>query len=42
MAPEDIHVYSIDEVFMDVTEYLGTYEDDSPGTGDENDPGCVK
>ena len=25
VAPEDIHVYSIDEVFMDVTEYLGTY-----------------
>ncbi|MEE8716979.1 MAG: DNA repair protein [Coriobacteriales bacterium] len=24
-APEDIHVYSIDEVFMDVTPYLGTY-----------------
>lgn len=25
VAPEDIHVYSIDEVFMDVTNYLGTY-----------------
>lgn len=25
IAPEDIHVYSIDEVFMDVTHYLGTY-----------------
>lgn len=25
IAPEDIHVYSIDEVFMDVTEYLHTY-----------------
>lgn len=25
VAPEDIHVYSIDEVFMDVTDYLGTY-----------------
>lgn len=24
-APEDIHVYSIDEVFMDVTSYLNTY-----------------
>lgn len=23
--PEDIHVYSIDEVFMDVTHYLKTY-----------------
>lgn len=26
IAPEDIHVYSIDEVFMDVTEYLATYK----------------
>ena len=25
VAPEDIHVYSIDEVFIDVTEYLHTY-----------------
>lgn len=25
IAPEDIHVYSIDEVFMDVTSYLRTY-----------------
>ena len=25
IAPEDIHVYSIDEVFMDVTGYLETY-----------------
>ena len=25
VAPEDIHVYSIDEVFMDVTAYLKTY-----------------
>jgi len=25
VAPEDIHVYSIDEVFMDVTDYLKTY-----------------
>lgn len=25
IAPEDIHVYSIDEVFMDVTGYLNTY-----------------
>lgn len=24
-APEDIHVYSIDESFLDVTHYLGTY-----------------
>ena len=26
IAPEDIHVYSIDEVFIDVTDYLGTYK----------------
>ena len=25
IAPEDIHVYSVDEVFMDVTAYLHTY-----------------
>ena len=25
VAPEDIHIYSIDEVFMDVTNYLHTY-----------------
>ena len=26
IAPEDIHVYSIDEVFMDVTGYLASYK----------------
>lgn len=26
IAPEDIHVYSIDEVFMDATDYLGIYK----------------
>lgn len=26
VAPEDMHVYSIDEVFMDVTNYLDTYK----------------
>ena len=26
IAPEDIHVYSIDEVFIDVTSYLRTYQ----------------
>lgn len=26
IAPEDIHVYSIDEVFVDVTNYLNTYK----------------
>lgn len=25
VAPEDIHVYSIDEVFIDISSYLGTY-----------------
>lgn len=26
IAPEDIHVYSVDEVFIDATAYLGTYK----------------
>ena len=26
VAPEDVHVYSIDEVFVDVTDYLNTYK----------------
>ena len=26
IAPEDIHIYSCDEVFMDVTAYLNTYK----------------
>lgn len=26
IAPEDIHVYSIDEVFIDASSYLGTYQ----------------
>jgi len=26
VAPEDIHVYSVDEVFIDITEYLNTYK----------------
>ena len=30
IAPEDIHVYSIDEVFMDVTDYLQTYRLSAP------------
>ena len=29
IAPEDIHVYSIDEVMMDVTNYLQTYRQQS-------------
>ncbi len=30
IAPEDIHVYSIDEVFMDVTPYLDYYHTTAP------------
>ena len=26
IAPEDMHIYSVDEVFVDVTDYLSTYE----------------
>lgn len=26
VAPEDMHVYSVDEVFIDVTDYLDTYQ----------------
>ena len=26
IAPEDVHVYSIDEVFIDITHYLATYK----------------
>ena len=26
VAPEDIHVYSVDEAFLDVTDYLATYK----------------
>ena len=29
IAPEDMHVYSIDEVFLDVTDYLQTYQMDA-------------
>lgn len=29
VSHEDIHVYSVDEVFMDVTDYLGTYKLDA-------------
>ena len=31
VAPEDIHVYSIDEVFIDATPYLRTYGTDGRG-----------
>ena len=26
IAPEDMHIYSVDEVFVDATDYLSTYE----------------
>ncbi len=29
IAPEDIHVYSIDEAFLDITSYLRTYKTDA-------------
>ena len=28
-SPNDIHVYSIDEVFIDVTDYLDAYRSDA-------------
>ena len=31
IAPEDIHVYSIDEVFIDATRYLSLYNTDARG-----------
>lgn len=31
IAPEDIHVYSIDEAFLDVTDYLKLYKTDARG-----------
>lgn len=33
VAPEDIHVYSIDESFLDVTPYLHLYRKDAEATG---------
>lgn len=33
IAPEDIHVYSIDEVFMDVTHYLHFYKAEAEEAG---------
>ena len=40
IAPEDIHVYSIDEVFMDVTAYLPTYGV-TARIGKKNDRRCT-
>ena len=39
VAPEDIHVYSIDEVLMDVTGYLNTYGLNARGAGLPDDFG---
>ena len=33
VAPEDIHVYSVDEVFMDVTHYLHLYRAEAEAAG---------
>ena len=41
VAPEDIHVYSIDEVFMDVTHYLKTYQKTPETARTANDPRCI-
>lgn len=30
IAPEDIHVYSVDEIFADVTNYMSIYKDKTP------------
>ena len=35
VAPDDIHVYSVDEVFMDVTHYLGLYRDAAARAGED-------
>ena len=39
IAPEDIVVYSIDEVFIDATPYLDLLQDDRPRAGQDHDPG---
>ena len=36
LAPEDIHVYSIDEVFLDVTQYLKIYKMTARRTGNHD------
>ena len=41
VAPEDMHVYSIDEVFMDVTHYLNTYQMTRGGACGKDHPGCA-
>ena len=35
IAPEDIHVYSIDEAFLDVTDYLYLYKTDAKGLSEK-------
>lgn len=41
VSQEDMHVYSIDEVFMDVTHYLRTYEMSAGQLAEKNGAGCV-
>lgn len=41
IAKEDIHVYSIDEVFMDVTDYLSMYQMDGQRVGKYDYGGCA-
>lgn len=50
VAPEDVHVYSIDECFIDCTAYLHFYQEEArpqrrpsgPCDGHDHDPGCFK
>ncbi len=42
LAPEDIHVYSIDEIMCDVTDYLNTYGMTAKETGIKNNPGHLR
>lgn len=41
VAPEDMHVYSVDEVFMDVTDYLDTYQNDAGASCRHDHTGCA-
>lgn len=41
-APEDIHVYSIDEVFIDLTGYLTNYQMGGKRINFQSDTGCIK
>ena len=41
VAPEDIHIYSIDEVFIDLTDYLPSSGKTAREFAREIDPGCA-